>query len=83
MLGIPEAMWGLFGVFSTLVVGGVSGLYDRIHRRMEKMEGKVHEIERDVIKHYLTKEDFNGCMDRLQNHMTRIENKLDTMRPCD
>ena len=50
-----------------------------------RVEGGVDGVELRMAEKYLTKAEFSGVLERVEQHMVRIENKLDTLanRKCE
>ena len=65
-----------------LSIAGVTGfgaLFTRVNRRIDLMDRRIDGFELRVAEEYLTKSDFSAALDRVENHMIRIENKLDKL----
>ena len=63
-----------------LVVAGATGfsmLMSRLHGRVTVLDTRLDQFELRVALDYVSKSDLNEVMERFENHMTRIENKLD------
>jgi uncharacterized coiled-coil protein SlyX len=58
---------------------GFSILISRIHSRVHELDTRVDGIELRVAENYLTKSEFSGALERVEQHMVRIENKLDRL----
>ena len=58
---------------------GFSILISRIHSRVHELDTRVDGIEIRVAENYLTKSEFSGALERVEQHMVRIENKLDRL----
>ena len=58
---------------------GFSILISRIHTRVHELDKRVDGIELRVAENYLTKSEFSGALERVEQHMVRIENKLDRL----
>ena len=58
---------------------GFSILISRIHSRVHELDTIVDGIELRVAENYLTKSEFSGALERVEQHMVRIENKLDRL----
>ena len=56
---------------------GFSILITRIHSRVHELDRRVDGIELRVAEDYLTKTEFSSVLERVEDHMVRIENKLD------
>ena len=66
-------------VIPVLIAGatGFSVLITRLHSRVSALDSKVDALELRVAQDYVSKQDLNDIVDRVEAHMTRIENKLD------
>ena len=62
---------------------GFSILVTRIHSRVHELDRRVDKFELKIAEDYLTKSDFSAALDRVEQHMVRIENKLDRIANCD
>ena len=58
---------------------GFSILISRIHSRVHELDTRVDGIELRVAENYLTKSEFSGALERVEQHMVRIDNKLDRL----
>ena len=47
------------------------------------MDKRVDAFELRIAENYLTKSEFSGALERVEQHMVRIENKLDRLANCD
>ena len=61
------------------VVTGGAILTRRIHSRIMELDKRVDAVELNVAKSYVAKSDFEKMLDRVENHMIRIEDKLDQL----
>ena len=59
------------------VVTGGGVLFTRIHNKIHDLDRRVDGVELRMAESYVNKEDFNGALARMENHMIRIEEKLD------
>ena len=58
-------------------LSGLGVITTRLHNRIDALDKRVDEFSLTVATDYLSKEDFSKCLDRVETHMLRIENKLD------
>ena len=56
---------------------GFSILITRIHSRVHDLDRRLDGVELRVAEEYLTKVEFSIVLTRVEEHMVRIENKLD------
>ena len=67
-------------------ITGFATLTNRLHKRIDEVSNKVTEVDRRVdtaeltmARHYVYKEDFEKAFRKMEDHMVRIEEKLDQM----
>tara|TARA_B100001094_G_scaffold325101_1_gene378867 strand:- start:1088 stop:1324 length:237 start_codon:yes stop_codon:yes gene_type:complete len=58
---------------------GFAVLTTRIYNRISHLDNRVDSIELRVVQEFVTKDDFNSAMERMEAHMVRIETKLDNL----
>ena len=58
-------------------LAGMAALTNRLHGRISSLDNRVDRVELYVAQNYVTKEDYFKQMQKLEDHMIRIENKLD------
>ena len=61
------------------VATGFSVLISRIHSRVTDLDKRIDSIELRVAQDYLSKAEFSAALERVEQHMVRIENKLDRL----
>ena len=67
----------------TVVIAALSGLgvmHGRLHGRIHELDRRIDGIEVKVAEKYVSKTDLAAMMDRVEDHMVRIETKLDNLR---
>lgn len=63
-------------VIAIVTGGGV--LIGRIHTRIHDLDRRVDGVELRMAEEYVNKSDFNSSVLRMEQHLIRIEDKLDT-----
>ena len=73
-------------MFETLIPIGVAaatgfsvlirGLYTRVH----ELDQRVDKFELRVAESYVSKESFSSALERVEQRMIRIENKIDNLK---
>ena len=58
-------------------VTGAAALTNRVYNRMHELDRRIDKIELRIAEQYVLKSDLNEILDRVEQHMIRIENKLD------
>lgn len=67
----------------TVVIAALSGLgvlHGRLQGRIHELDRRIDTIEVKVAEKYVTKTDMSAMLDRVEDHMIRIENKLDNLQ---
>jgi len=62
---------------STAVITGMAILTQKVHNRITQVERRVDGIALDMAQRYVTKYELSELVERVENHMMRIEDKLD------
>ena len=57
---------------------GIAALTSKLHGRIEDIDRRVDGVELGVARGYVSREEHAVAMDRIEEHMFRIESKLDT-----
>ena len=50
---------------------------NNVHDRISGLDRRIDAVELGVAQDYVSKTDLNSMMDRMEDHIVRIENKLD------
>lgn len=68
------------------VITGFAALTNRLHRRIDETNLRILDVDRRIdtaeltmARHYVYKEDFEKAFRKMEDHMVRIEEKLDQM----
>ena len=64
---------------SVAVVGGVYGIIQALHRRVTNVDTRLDRIELCLARDYVPRSEFVASQTKLEEHMVRIEEKLDRM----
>ena len=68
--------------FVPIVVAAATGfavLTNRIHNRISLLDRKVDGVELRVVCEYVSKNDFNNTLNRVESHLIRMEDKIDAL----
>lgn len=60
-------------------VTGLAALTNRLHSRIHQLDQRVDAVELRVAEKYVSKDDLDGMIDRVEGHLIRLENKLDKL----
>ena len=61
------------------VVGGGYGVVQALHRRVTSVDTRLDRIELCLARDYVPRSEFVASQAKLEEHMVRIEEKLDRM----
>ena len=64
---------------SVAVVGGGYGVIQALHRRVTNVDTRLDRIELCLARDYVPRSEFVASQAKLEEHMVRIEEKLDRM----
>ena len=56
---------------------GMSVLTSRLHNRITELDRRIDKVELRVASEYVTKTELSGMMQRMEEHLIRIEEKMD------
>jgi uncharacterized coiled-coil protein SlyX len=59
------------------ILSGLGVVTQRLHNRITYLDDRIDKIELRIASDYVTKSDLNDMVERVEQHMIRIENKLD------
>lgn len=61
------------------IVAAAATVSNRLNNRISEMDKRLDTFELRVATSYVPKQDFEGAMAKMEDHMIRIETKLDQM----
>ena len=56
---------------------GMSVLTSKLHNRITELDRRIDKVELRVASEYVTKTELSGMMQRMEEHLIRIEEKMD------
>lgn len=56
---------------------GAIALYGRVNSKILEVDQRIDAVELRIAEKYVQKEDLAKCLQKMEDHMVRIENKLD------
>lgn len=59
------------------IVAAGAALTTRVHNRINDMDKRLDTFELRVATSYVHKQDFETAVQKMEDHMIRIENKID------
>ena len=61
------------------IVTGAAVLFNKVNHRVTQLDHRVDRLELKLVESFTTKADFSTAMNRMEEHMIRIEDKLDKL----
>tara|TARA_R100000322_G_scaffold154379_1_gene113186 strand:- start:815 stop:1051 length:237 start_codon:yes stop_codon:yes gene_type:complete len=61
------------------IITGGAVLIQRVHNRINHVDKRIDIVELRIAESYVSKGDFNLALNRMEDHMVRIEEKLDEL----
>lgn len=58
---------------------GFSVLISKLHSRIGQLDNRLDAVELRMATDYLSKSEFSAALERVEQHMIRIETKLDKL----
>jgi septal ring factor EnvC (AmiA/AmiB activator) len=69
---IEAAVSGTIAVFTAVVA-----LHSRMHNRISEVDKRIDHVELRIAEKYVQREELSSALQKMEDHMIRIENKLD------
>ena len=64
---------------SVALIGGGWGIISGVHKRVTNVDTRLDRIELSLARDYVPRSEFVATQAKLEEHMIRIEEKLDRM----
>ena len=61
------------------IVSGVGILFTRVNQRVSDLDKRIDVFELRIAENYVPKTELSTALERVEQHMIRIENKLDSL----
>ena len=61
------------------LVTGTAVLFNKVNHRVTLLDNKVDKLELKVVETYTPKQEFTAAMLRMEDHLIRIEDKMDQL----
>ena len=61
------------------VVTGTAVLFNKVNHRVTLLDSKVDKLELKLVETYTPKQEFTAAMLRMEEHLIRIEDKMDQL----
>lgn len=61
------------------LVTGTAVLFNKVNHRVTLLDNKIDKLELKVVETYTPKQEFTAAMLRMEDHLIRIEDKMDQL----
>ena len=61
------------------IVTGTAVLFNKVNHRVTLLDTKVDKLELKIVESYTPKQEFTAAMLRMEDHLIRIEDKMDQL----
>ena len=79
LISLRRKMFEPFIPAVVALVTGVAVLFNKVNYRVTQLDHRVDKLELKLVESFTTKADFQVAMGRMEEHMIRIEDKLDKL----
>lgn len=55
----------------------IVSVHNRLHTKISEVDSRVDKVELRVAENYVQKQELSVALQKMEDHMIRIENKLD------
>jgi len=55
----------------------IISVHNRLHSKISDVDSRVDKVELRVAEHYVQNQELSTALQKMEDHMIRIENKLD------
>lgn len=62
---------------SVALFTAVVALHSRMHNRISDVDKRIDRVELRIAEKYVQREELSSALQKMEDHMIRIENKLD------
>jgi hypothetical protein len=61
------------------IVTGTAVLFNKVNHRVTTLDTRVDKLELKLVETYTPKQEFTAAMLRMEDHLIRIEDKMDQL----
>ena len=61
------------------IVTGTGVLFNKVNHRVTLLDNRIDKFELKVVENYTSKQEFTTAMLRMEDHLIRIEDKMDQL----
>jgi len=61
------------------IVTGTAVLFNKVNHRVTLLDTKIDKLELKIVESYTPKQEFTAAMLRMEDHLIRIEDKMDQL----
>jgi len=69
---IEAAVSGTIAIFTAVIA-----LHSRMYNRISEVDKRIDQVELRIAEKYVQREELSSALQKMEDHMVRIENKLD------
>lgn len=59
------------------ILTAIVAVHTRLHTRIVEVDSRIDKVELRIAENYVPKNEFAVAIQKMEDHMVRIENKLD------
>ncbi len=59
------------------ILTAIAAVHTRLHSRIVEVDSRIDKVELRIAENYVPKNEFAVAIQKMEDHMVRIENKLD------
>ena len=79
LISLRRKMFEPFIPAVVALVTGVAMLFNKVNHRVTQLDHRVDRLELKLVESFTTKADFASAMNRMEEHLIRIEDKMDKL----
>ena len=79
LISLQRLMIEAFVPALVAVATGIAVVFNKVNQRITTLDHRVDKLELKLVESFTTKADFQVAMSRMEEHMIRIEDKLDKL----
>jgi len=61
------------------IITGTGVLFNKVNHRVTLLDNRIDKFELKVVENYTSKQEFTSAMLRMEDHLIRIEDKMDVL----
>ena len=61
------------------IISGGAVLFNRVHNKLHMLDRRIDNLELRVVESFVPRSEFAKAMERMEQHLIRIEDKMDKL----